>query len=616
MKFFIHILLIFSLTCCLFVSASPQTTVQASSPKFRPNDRAYKWADKQLKKMTLDEKVGQLVHIGINAQYLSQDSNEYKELMRQVSENKIGGVTVFVGGLYETVHLVNRMQENAKIPLLISADFETGVGMRFLDTVNLPWNMAVAATGNTEFARREGEIVGREAKAMGVQQVFAPVVDVNNNADNPVINVRSYGENPNDVARYAVAFTEGLQSQNILATAKHFPGHGDTNVDSHRGLPIIDLPRTRLDALELVPFKAVVDAGIGSVMVAHISLPQIDSTEAKPLKQTTQQTDTDAPIVTEKATLPSTLSPVVISQILKKDLGFDGLVVTDAMSMSGLTLYFNQDEAAVRAFLAGADILLKPADSDLAIKGLKTAVLSGRISEARLDESVRKLLAWKFQLGVIKQKITPIEGIDSVISSNATRELSNEIAEGAITLVKNDENALPLSKDKKIFYLGVTNGDDRGSSGVSFQREMHAAGYKFDSIVLDDRSTEEEIRIALKKASEADVILAGLFGRVRSGSKNSVGLPDAAAKVLREVLHSNKQVISLSFGNPYLLKAFPEMKTYIVSYGDMVTLQRATARAVSGAIDFKGKLPITVGDYVLGTGLNLSSMREKKVGKL
>lgn len=589
-----------------FVSASTDFRVSASqTQKFRPSEKALKWADKQLKKMTVDEKIGQLVHIGINAQYLSQDSNEYKELMRHVVENKIGGVVVFVGGLYETVHLVNRMQENAKTPLLISADFETGVGMRFFETVNFPWNMAIAATGNTEFARREGEIVGREAKAMGVQQVFAPVVDVNNNADNPVINVRSYSENPADVARFAVAFTEGLQSQNILATAKHFPGHGDTNVDSHRGLPIIDLPKSRLEAVELVPFKAVVDAGIGSVMVAHISLPQIDSTEAKPLKQAIAATDTDSEIVTEKATLPSTLSPVVITDMLKKEMNFDGLIVTDAMSMSGLTLYFNQDEAAVRTFLAGADIILKPADTDLAIKGLKEAVKSGRISQARLDESVRKQLAWKYHLGLEKQKITPIDQIDRVISSNPARILTNEIAENAITLVKNDENALPLAKDKKIFYLGVTNGDDRNFSGNSFQREMRLNGYRFESVTLDERSTEADVRLALQKASEADVVLAGLFGRVRSGSRNSVGLPDAAARVLQEILRSNKKVIALSFGNPYLLKNFPEMKTYIVSYGDMSSLQRATAKAVTGTIDFKGKLPITVGNYPRGTGLNL-----------
>lgn len=601
---FLNLFLLF----CLMQNFTAFSQKPAGTPqKFRPSDKAVKWADKQLKKMSLDEKLGQLIHIGINAQFLSQDSNEYKELMRQVVEDKIGGVTVFVGGVYETVHLVNRMQENAKIPLLISADFETGVGMRFADTVNFPWNMAISATGNTDFARREGEVVGRETKGMGVQWVFAPDTDVNNNADNPVINVRSYGENPEDVARFAVAFTQGLQSQNVLATAKHFPGHGDTNVDSHRGLPIIDLPRSRLDQVELVPFKAVVNGGVGSIMVAHISLPQIDPTEAKLLKQPIAATDTDAEIKMEKATVPSTLSPIVITQILRKEMNFDGLIVTDAMSMSGLTLYFNQDEAAVRAFLAGADVLIKPADVELALKGLKEAVNSGRISQERVNESVRKQLAWKYQLGLTKQKITPIDQIDKIVSSNETRQLSTEIAENAITLVKNDEAALPLAKDKKIFYFGVTNGDDRGFSGNTFQRILRQNGYKFDSVILDDRSTEAEVKTALKKAGEADIVITGLFGRVRSGSKNSVGLPDATVGALREILKSNKKVINLSFGNPYLLKGFPEMKTYIVAFGDMSTLQKAAADAVSGKIDFKGKLPITITEkYPRGTGLSLT----------
>jgi beta-N-acetylhexosaminidase len=336
-------------------------SAQTAPAKFRPAEKAFKWADKQLKTMTTDEKIGQLVHIGINARFLNQQSPEYKELQRQIVENKVGGITVFVGGVYETVHLVNRMQQAAKIPLLISADFETGVGMRFEETVNFPWNMAIAATGNVDFARRQGEITAREAKALGVRWNFAPTSDVNNNADNPVINVRSYGENPADVARFASAFMSGLQSENVLATAKHFPGHGDTAVDSHRGLPIIDLPKSRLEQIELVPFKTVVDNGVGSIMVAHISLPQIDPTEVKPLKQSIKAAYTESEVVSQNATIPSTLSPAVVTGMLRKEMGFDGLIVTDAMDMSGLTIYFNQDEAAVRALLAGADVILKPA---------------------------------------------------------------------------------------------------------------------------------------------------------------------------------------------------------------------------------------------------------------
>ena len=575
---------------------------------FSPNEKAYKWADKQLKKMSVDEKIGQIVQIGINARYLNQDSYEFKELRRQIVENKLGGIVLFGAPIYESVQLVNRMQEAAAMPLLIAIDAETGVGMRFNDAENFPWNMAVAATGNPEFARRVGEITGREARALGILQVYAPVLDVNNNSENPVINVRSYGENPAEVGRFGAAFIEGLQSQRIIATAKHFPGHGDTAVDSHRGLPIINLPRERLNQVELPPFQQAINAGVASIMVAHIALPQIDATEIKPLKNFIQgDADAGAEIVSEKATMPATLSAKVQTEMLRKEMNFQGLIVTDAMSMSGLTIYFNQDEAAVLAVLAGADILEKPADVDATVKGLKAAVASGRISEERLNQSVRKILAWKYELGLDKRKITPLDAIDKTVSSEDSRRLSNEIAENAITLVKNETGVLPLAKDKKVFLLGITNGEDRNFAAGTLQRTLRQAGIKLEAVILDERSSDEEISAARKKAGEADVVLAGLFGRVRSGAKNSVGIPETGAKLLRELLATDKKIVSLSFGNPYLLNNFPEMKTYVVAYGDMASLQRATARALVGEIDFKGKLPISLGSYKVGTGLQINN---------
>lgn len=605
MKFIINIFLIFLLIFGSFTNAIPQSNV--STPKFSPSESAYKWADKELKKMSVDEKIGQMVHIGINARYLNQDSGEYKELKRQIVENKLGGIVLFGAPIYESVFLVNRMQEAAKTPLLIAIDAETGVGMRFGDAENFPWNMAIGATGNPEYARRVGEITGREARALGITQIYAPVMDVNNNAENPVINVRSYGENPAEVGRFGAAFIEGLQSQNIIATAKHFPGHGDTAVDSHRGLPIINVTRETLDKIEFPPFKQAINAGVASIMVAHIALPQIDPTEIKPLKQSIQgDSEVGAEIVTESATMPATLSPKVQTEILRKELNFQGLIVTDAMSMSGLTIYFNQDEAAVRAVLAGADILEKPADVDLTIQGLKAAVASGRISEERLDQSARKILSWKYELGLIKQKITPLDQIDKIVSGEQSRLLSNEIAENAITLVKKEDGVLPLQKDKKVFLLGITNGDDRSFAANTFQRTLRNSGIRIESAILDERSTAEEIEAARKKASESDIVLATLIGRVRSGAKNSAGIPESGAKFLSEILQSDKKVVSLSFGNPYLLNNFPEMKTYIVAYGDMASLQRAAARALVGEIDFKGKLPISLGEsFPRGTGIQI-----------
>src|SRR6266446_2749167 len=280
----------------------------------KPTQAGLKWADKQLRRMSLDEKIGQLICVAVNATFLNQDSEAFKALRHQVEDNHVGGIILFRGPVYESVVIVNRMQRLAKYPLLISADLEAGAGMRFDDTVNFPWNMAVGATGNPDYARRQGELTAREARALGVQQIYAPVVDVNNNAANPVINVRSYGEDPKDVARFAAAFTEGAQRGGVIATAKHFPGHGDTAVDSHRGLPEINVDRGRLNSVELVHFRAAVDAGVGAVMVGHIGLPQIDPTVVKPLPKNIKSTPTDTTEsgeIESLGTIPATLSPVV-----------------------------------------------------------------------------------------------------------------------------------------------------------------------------------------------------------------------------------------------------------------------------------------------------------------
>src|SRR5438552_3605267 len=276
----------------------------------RPSAEALKWADNQLRRMPLEEKIGQLICVGINATFLNQDSDAFKALRHQVVDNHVGGIILFRGPVYESVMLVNRMQQLARYPLLVSADLEAGSGMRFDDTVNLPWNMAVGATGNPDYARRQGVVTAHEARALGVQQIYAPVADVNNNPANPVINVRSYGEDPAAVGRFVAAFVEGAQSNGVIATAKHFPGHGDTATDSHRGLPEIDVDRGRLNAVELVPFRAAIDSGVGAVMVGHIGLPRIDPTSIKPLPKTAKMkpldTDESGEIDTEIAILPAT----------------------------------------------------------------------------------------------------------------------------------------------------------------------------------------------------------------------------------------------------------------------------------------------------------------------
>src|SRR5436190_9705433 len=467
---------------------SPFANVKPYSSK--PSSDALKWADKELQRMSLDEKIGQLISVGINATFLNQDSEAFKALRHQVVDNHVGGIILFRGPVYESVMIVNRMQELAKYPLLISADLEAGAGMRFDDTVNFPWNMAIAATGNPDYARRAGELTGREARAMGIQQIYAPVSDVNNNAANPVINVRSYGEDPNDVARFVSAFVEGAQKAGVIATAKHFPGHGDTATDSHRGLPEIDVTRERLNSVELVPFRAAVDAGVGAVMTGHIGLPLIDSTEISPLPRDVKLKATDTTeegeIVSAKGTMPTTLSPVM-NAILRNDLHFDGLIVTDAMSMSGLTLYFTQEEASVRALEAGADLLLKPADPDASLRGVREAVKKGRLTEQRIDQSARKVLAAKFDLGLVQQRLTDLGSIDREVAGKRANDLADDIAQDAITLVRNDAKLLPLNltTTTRVFNLAITNGDDRLFVTQPFVSKLAGPGRKIVTIVLD-----------------------------------------------------------------------------------------------------------------------------------
>jgi len=612
-----------SLLCLLLLGGTsrPQQLAAPTVPKFaaytrEPSAAALKWANNELARMSLEEKIGQLISVGINATFLNQDSDAYQSLKHQIEDNHIGGLILFRGPVYESVILVNRMQQLARYPLLVSADLEAGAGMRFDDTVNFPWNMAVAATGNPEYARRQGEVTAREARALVVQHVFAPVVDVNNNAANPVINVRSYGEDPADVARFAVAFTQGAQAAGVIATAKHFPGHGDTAVDSHRGLPEINVARSRLNSVELVPFQSEVNAGVGSVMVGHIALPQVDSTAIKPLPKAVKakpiETDEGGEVVDEKATMPATMSPVMGS-ILRNDLKFQGMIVTDALSMSGLTIYFTQDEAAVRALEAGADMLLKPADVEAAFRGVRDAVKSGRLTEKRIEESARRIMVAKYDLGLVNQRLTPIDTIDRTVSNRDAAALASEIAEHAITLVRDEDKLIPLTslkRDAKVLNIAITNGDDRLTIATPFVSRLARSGRKVETVVLDDRSSDQEVQKVIELAKSTDLIIASLYGRVRSGQKGSVGLPDPGARVLNSLIGGKTPMVGISFGNPYLLQSFSGLRTYLVAYGDMPSLQQAAARAVLGEIDVVGKLPISLpGLYPRGTGIQLKATK-------
>ena len=545
------------------------------------------------RKLSLDEKIGQMFSYGARGVFMSESSPAYQQLLHHIRDNHIGGVIWFQSNVYETALLDQKLQRESRVPLLISADLEAGMGMRFLDTTFWPSAMAVAATGDPSLAEREGRVVAREARAVGVNHVLAPVADVNVDPENPVINARSFGEDPQDVSRYVVAFIRGVQSEHVLATAKHFPGHGDTHVDSHRALPMLDVSRERLERVELVPFRAAIAANVASVMIGHLSVPSIEPTPA-PVRTDRHNENpygTTAEEVTRGGTLPATLSPKIINGLLRKELGYNGLVVSDAFDMGGLTEHFDPGEAAVRAIEAGEDQILLSPNTDMAIAGVKAAVKSGRLSEARIDESVQRILAAKEFAGA---PAADLENIFRVLDSQEHRDLASEIARRALTLVREQNHLLPLKYTAKVALIIVSDFPELNPM-QDIERELRARSQVVQTAVIDSRTRNEE-----SPAIAADVAVFAFAVRARSGA-GSITVP-AAARHLVEAL--KVPVIGISFGTPYLLREVPSLGTYICAYGIQPVMQIAAVRALFGEAGFEGRLPVTIpGYYSRGHGV-------------
>ena len=518
-----------------------------------------------LETLTLDEKVGQLFVVGARGVFMGESSWAYQQLLHHVHDNHVGGFIWFQSNVYETAMLDRKLNEQSRVPLLISADLESGVGMRFLDTTFWPSAMAIAATGDPSLAEAEGKVVAQEAKVLGVNHIFAPVADVNVDPDNPVINTRSFGEDPEDVARYVSAFVRGVQSEKVLACAKHFPGHGDTHVDSHRSLPVLDVTRERLDRVELVPFRAAIAADVKSVMIGHLAVPSL-----------------------EEATVPASVSPKIIG-LLRNDLHFDGLVVTDAFDMGGLVEHFDAAEAAVRAIEAGEDQILMSTDTDAAIVAVKAAVKSGRLSEARIDQSVRRILAAKeFAHSVAAHP----EEIFTTIDAKEHRVLADTIARKALTLLR---GSLGLPKRPKITLAVVSDFPEVGNPLPDLERELKKRA-DVETVIVDSRSTQAEANVITSKT--ADYLVLALAVRARSGS-GSIAVP---ATVRNLTFPAN--TIAISFGSPYLLREIPTVPTYLCAYGIQPVMQVAAAKAMFGEAKFEGRLPVTIpAMYPRGRGI-------------
>jgi beta-N-acetylhexosaminidase len=544
--------------------------------------------------MTLEDKVGQLFVVQANGVFMSEDAEQFRELRRQVVDNRVGGVMLSRSNVYGAAVLIQKLQQMAPTPLLVSADLEAGLGMRFDDTTYGPWDMAIAAAGDPSLAERRGLATAEEARAIGVAQVFAPVADVNVNPDNPVINVRSFGENPDDVARYVAATVRGLQAGRVLATLKHFPGHGDTAEDSHRSLATVFADRARLESVELVPFRAGIAAGAGSVMVAHVSVPSLDPATVSALPNAPRPVDAIGDVVAiPSGAVPATVSVPIVTGVLRKELGFKGLIVTDAMRMGGITSYYEPGEAAIRAILAGADQILLSGDTDAAIKAVIEAVRSGRISEARLDESVARILDVKKQLGLYDAGVPAIGKIATIVGTRAHEDLEAEIARRSMTLVREEAGVLPLRKERKLLSLVVADEPTLSGPAGALDREIRARVPGAKIVRLDTRSTPEEAKAAVEAARDADVVLLSLFVRARSGQGKFV-IPEAAKSAIPALLASGKPVVAVAFGSPYLLRDFPGLPTYLAAWGSQDVVQVAAARALFGEAAIEGRLPITI----------------------
>jgi beta-N-acetylhexosaminidase len=582
---------------------------QAPEPPLALDRAATRWIDDTLAKMTVDDKVGQLVVTSVHSTYLATESDPFDALTTKIQTLRLGGVHVFGGteaapgvllnASYGTVirgqplsaaSTVNRLQALAPYPLLVTADFEAGAGFRIAGATTFPREMAVAATNDPALAQEAARITAVEGRAMGVHVNFSPVADVNSNPRNPVINTRSFGEDPVNVGRFTTAYVQGLQYGGMVAALKHFPGHGDTDVDSHIGLPVVGRSRDELDRVDLAPFRDGLAAGARGVMTAHIQLPAIDPGEFT----------------------PATLSPPILEGLLRGEMGFDGLVFTDSMSMEAITRRMSPGEAAVRAVLAGADVILHSPDDAAAVAGLRAAVERGEIAMARLDTSVRRILTEKARMGLHRERAVPLDQVPAVVGGREHQKVAQAISAQSVTLLRDDRNHVPLraSRDASVLYLSVLDypsGWRIGAPSRTVIPELRQRWPNVTAIEISDRSTPDELDLVRAMATEYDAIVAGVFVRTASGSGRQ-DLPEPLAALLQDIARRTagtpRPFVTMFFGNPYVPLAVPDLPAMIVTYDYYDLAERSAVRALAGEAPIGGRLPITLpGLFTAGHGL-------------
>ena len=538
------------------------------------------WVQSTLSEMTLDEKIGQIFVIRA---FSKEDPAHIKSVKDQIKKYKVGGACFFQGTPQKQAQLVNEYQNLSDIPLMISMDAEWGLGMRFpKDVISFPKQMTIGAINDHQLIYLMGKEIGRQCRRAGVTVNFAPDVDVNNNPDNPVINVRSFGEDRFNVAAKSYAYMKGLQDAKVLACAKHFPGHGDTGTDSHYDLPVIRHDRRRLDSIELFPFQMMIKQGISSIMVAHLQVPALDDRPNK----------------------PTTVSDKVATQLLREELGFDGLIYTDGMEMKAITKHYPPGKADVAAFLAGNDIILLPEDINQGFAQIKSAVEEGVISLDRLEASVRRILAAKYDLGLNRGKAYAItENLMDELNHPDAQVLKSKIYEKAITLVSNTQGALPMKDLSGVKFGSVSLGVDKTTA---FQKRMHSY-VDMDDFIIPKNATSSVYNERLKQLEYHDIVIISVHDMSRFSKKN-FGLNQKQIDFIHQLAGRTKVIVTL-FGSPYALKHFDLIPTMMVAYEEDELAQDAAAQAIFGAIDITGKLPVTADEkYKAGHGINVPNL--------
>ena len=605
-----------ALGACATTSRGP-TASAASTNGARA---AAPWADSVLASMSLRDKAAQMVWPWVLGDYTATDDPTYERVLGLVRDQHVGGVIISVGSPTEIASKLNALQRASALPLLVGADLETGVAFRarggyFLpNAIDLggatwfPYQMGIGATRDTTFAYEMGRVTAREGRALGIHVAFAPVLDVNNNPKNPVISLRSFGENPQLVAQLGTAFVHGIQDNGMLATGKHFPGHGDTEQNSHLELARVNASAARLDSVELVPFRAAVRAGVRGIMTFHGSLPGLDT-----------------------SSLPATLNPRIMTDLLRGKLGFQGLIFTDALDMNGVLGKMTMAEVTQRAVVAGNDVLLMPTDIAGAIDAVVDGVHRGLFPESRINASVRKLLIAKQEMGLARQRYTDLQALRSVVADSANLAVARLAAERAITLVKDSLGIVPfgrMPRGSRIVSVTIAPRTDLGA-GVAFNAELARVFPSLRSLSLttdqvfdataavaapgrnaaylatpQPRLVPALVENALRGAQGADlVIVSSYFGA--SSSTSRLSAPEGMSDLLNGLQKAGTRVVLATFSNPYLAQDLPATPAYLVAWGNAPIVQRAAARALLGLAPVGGQLPITIPSVApYGAGLH------------